>query len=143
MTGSTFALEVEEGFALGEKSRHWQIGPDNVTGGFHEGGEYRIGKPNVDAQLLIDDSPLEGGDDFWIWSPGYYAGQVRAELLVDGSQAVATFTLDVSPHEGKLGGDVFQAMLDEIWGLRSPPCAGHGTGSVTRRTSGTFRGPMA
>ena len=115
MTGSTFALDVEEGFAPDEKSCHWQIRPDDVTGGFHEGRKYRIEKPIVDAQLLIDDSPLEGGDDYWIWSPGYYAGQVRAELLVDGPQAVATYTLDVSPHSGKLGGDVFQAMLDEIW----------------------------
>ena len=115
MTGFPLVLNVEEGFAPGEKFRHWQIGPDDVTGGFHEGRKYRIGKPVVEAQLLIDDSPLEGGDDYWIWSPGYYAGQVRAELLVDGAQAVATYTLDVSPHSGKLDHDVFQAMLDEIW----------------------------
>ena len=43
--------------------------------------------------------------------------QVRSVLnswFHDG-QVVATYVLDVSPHPGKLGRDIFQAMLDEIW----------------------------
>ncbi|MYJ96313.1 MAG: hypothetical protein F4053_12230 [Proteobacteria bacterium] len=64
---------------------------------------------------MIDDEILEieGGD--WVWSPGFYAGQVRAELLGPGHRVRATYLLDVSPHPGKLGRDTFQAMLDQIW----------------------------
>ena len=69
----------------------------------------------VGAQILIDDQLLEGRDGHWIWSPGFYAGQVHAELLNDEGQVVATYALDVAPNTEKLGSDVFQSMLDEIW----------------------------
>ena len=93
----------------------WRIGPDDVAEGFCEGGKYRIRKTDEGDRLLIDDEILEtdGGD--WVWSPGFYAGQVRAELLGPGDRVRATYLLDVSPHPGKLGRDTFQAMLDQIW----------------------------
>ena len=115
MTESSFVLDVAEEFDPDKNSPNWEIRPGDVTRGFHEGREYRIRKPIVSSQLLIDDQSLEGEDGYWIWSPGFYAGQVRAELLVHDGQVVATYVLDVSPHPGKLGRDIFQAMLDEIW----------------------------
>ena len=108
-------LDVATGLDADENIPGWEIRPGTVTRGFHEGREYWIRKPIVDAQLLIDDQPLESGDGHWVWSPGFYAGQIRAELLVHGGQVVATYVLDVSPDPGKLGRDVFQVMLDEIW----------------------------
>ena len=83
--------------------------------GFREGRKYRIQKTLEGDRLLIDDEILDtdGGD--WIWSPGFYAGQVRAELLGSDDCVRATYLLDVSPHPGKLGRDVFHAMLDQIW----------------------------
>ena len=115
MTKSSFVLDVAAELDPDNNFPHWEISPDNVTGGFHEGRKYWIRKPIVDAQLLIDDQPLAGGDGYWIWSPGFYAGPVRAELMIHDGQVVATYVLDVSPHPDKLGRDVFQAMLDEIW----------------------------
>ena len=95
------------------KSR--RIYPDDVASGFREGGKYRIQNTAEGDRLLIDDEFLEidGGD--WVWSPGFYAGQVRAELLGAGDRVRATYLLDVSPHPYKLGHDTFQAMLDQIW----------------------------
>lgn len=115
MTESSFVLGVATGPDVDENIPGWEIRPGTVSRGFHEGREYWIRKPIVDAQLLIDDLPLESRDGYWIWSPGFYAGQVCAELLVHGGQVVITYVLDVSPDPRKLGRDVFQAMLDEIW----------------------------
>ena len=47
--------------------------------------------------------------------PGFYAGQVRAELLGPDDRVRATYLLDVSPHRDKLGREVFQDMVDQIW----------------------------
>ena len=115
MTESSFVLDVATGLDQDKNIPGWEVRPGTVTRGFHEGRKYWIRKPIVDAQLLIDDQPLESSDGYWVWSPGFYAGQVRAELLVHGCQVVATYVLDVSPAPGKLGRDVFQVMLDEIW----------------------------
>ena len=98
---------------LGQKSR--RIYPDHLAAGFREGGKYRIRNTTEGDRLLIDDEILEidGGD--WVWSPGFYAGQVRAELLGLGDRVKATYLLGVSPHPDKLGHDTFQVMLDQIW----------------------------
>ena len=87
-----------------------------MTGlGFRELGEYRIRKPAEGDRLMIDDEAVESDDGNWVWSPGFYAGQVRAELVGPDDRVRATYLLDVSPHPDKLGRDVFQAMLDQIW----------------------------
>lgn len=97
------------------KSVSWELTPDMANTGFREGGAYEITKPQSDYKLLIDDEFIDGDDHDWHWQPGFYAGQVRAELLGSRDRVIATYTLDVSPHPGKLGKDLFQAMLDEIW----------------------------
>ena len=86
-----------------------------MADGFREGGEYRIRKTGEGDRLLIDDEFLLTDGSEWAWSPGYYAGQVRAELLGPGDRTRATYLVDVSPHPEKLGRDMFQAMLERIW----------------------------
>ena len=93
----------------------WRIDADDVAVGFREGGKYRIRRTAEGDRLLIDDETLQTHGSDWVWSPGFYAGQVRAELLGPGGRARATYLLDVSPHPEKLGRDMFQAMLDRIW----------------------------
>ena len=83
--------------------------------GFREGGKYRLRKTAEGDRLLIDDEFLPTDGSEWAWSPGFYAGQVRAELLGLGDRTRATYLLDVSPHPEKLGRDMFQAMLERIW----------------------------
>ena len=93
----------------------WRIGADSVAVGFREGGQYRIRKTGESDRLLIDDEILETDSGDWVWSPGFYAGQARAELLGPDDRVQASYLLDVSPHPDKLGRDTFQAMLDQIW----------------------------
>ena len=82
---------------------------------FSEGGKYRIRKTAEGDRLLIDDEFLLTDGSEWAWSPGFYAGQVRAELLGPDDRMRSTYLLDVSPHPEKLGRDMFQAMLERIW----------------------------
>lgn len=115
MTANSWTLNVASVPDSDKNCRHWQISPEGVNSGFSEGGKYWIEKPITGVQFLIDDQPIEGGDGHWIWSPGFYAGQVTAELLIGEGQVVSTYALNVAPNSEKLGSDVFQSMLDEIW----------------------------
>lgn len=65
--------------------------------------------------MLIDDEFLKTDGDDWMWNPGFYAGQVCAELLCSDGRLRANYTLDVSPNPEKLGRDMFDTMLDQIW----------------------------
>ena len=49
-----------------------------------------------------------------MWVPGFYAGEVRAELLDRDDRALGTWRLDVSPDAGKAGRDLFERMINEI-----------------------------
>ncbi len=84
--------------------------------GFSEARRYLFRKPCLGCELRIDDEPLTGdpAGDCWTWRPGFYAGEVAAELLRDGVQ-LQRFVFDVSPDPGKLGSDAFQQMVRELW----------------------------
>ena len=115
MADSSTCLDVHSSTAPQDGSSKWRIGPNAVSFGFLEGKQYRIRKPAEGGRFLIDDQALESFDGDWVWEPGFYAGQVRAELLATDDRVQATYVLDVSPHPDKLGRDVFQAMLDQVW----------------------------
>ena len=59
-------------------------------------------------------SPIETGRNEWAWQPGFYAGEVRAELLDRNDRTLGTWRLDVSPDAGKAGRDLFARMISEI-----------------------------
>lgn len=72
-------------------------------------------------RLLIDDAPLdpvepESDDETqWKWTPGFYAGKVNASLVDASGETVETFGLDVSPDPKKVGGAVFEEMVEAIY----------------------------
>ena len=109
------ALEVRSLTDLPNSPSTWKVEPYKAGLGFRERGEYRIRKPASGDRLFVDDQAIESDNGEWAWMPGFYAGQVRAELLGPGDRVRATYLLDVSPHPDKLGRDVFQGMLDQIW----------------------------
>lgn len=115
MADSSLVLEVHSLADSSESLSNWQIEPNTVSAGFREGAQYRIEKPADSDRFLIDDQDVESANGHWLWHPGFYAGQVRAELLSADDRVRATYVLDVSPHPDKLGRDSFQNMLDQIW----------------------------
>jgi len=66
--------------------------------------------------LFVDDAPLPSDADelFWEWSPGFYAGQVVAELQVPGQHSMHQFLLDVSPDPNKAGQALFVQYIEEV-----------------------------
>lgn len=76
-----------------------------------------IGPTDLECRLLVDEEPLgrvEGSANEWSWTPGFYAGEVRAELLDADDRSLGVWLLDVSPDRGKTGREVFARMVDEI-----------------------------
>lgn len=119
MTDTSAALDVRSLTDLPAHPSIWRIEPYNVGSGFRERGEYRIRKPTSGDRLFIDDQAIESDNGEWAWMPGFYAGQVRAELLGPDDRVRATYLLDVSPDPDKLGRDMFQIMLSQIWDFDS------------------------
>lgn len=76
-----------------------------------------VGPPAPACRLFIDDEPLDlvaGSGNEWSWKPGFYAGEVRAELLDGNDRSLGVWRLDVSPDPDKAGRELFARMIDEI-----------------------------
>lgn len=91
---------------------------DQLCKGFEEQGEYSF-LSIPDVLLYIDDLPLatgvRDGQSVWLWTPGYFAGEVCAELLDSQGELLARYRLDVSPRVDKLGRESFERMLEQIF----------------------------
>jgi hypothetical protein len=102
------SLEVQN-----ETGVRWLLDADTPSTGFIEGGRY-VFACTENLRLVIDDIDLPRVAEGFHWSPGFYAGQVNAELLGSDGGCVAHYQLDVSPTPDKLGRDLFEAMLRDL-----------------------------
>ena len=95
-----------------------ELDPVEPNGGFTELQPTTFVAPDDrEYRLLVDDEPLgqvETGRNEWVWQPGFYAGEVRAELLDRNDRTRGRWRLDVSPDAGKAGRDLFERMINEI-----------------------------
>jgi len=89
-----------------------------VNPGFSEKKRYNFQKPFPDCRLFVDDEPLRehaGEASCWIWEPGFFAGEVTAELIRNDGSSAGLFLLDVAPDSNKLGREVFAQMVADLW----------------------------
>jgi hypothetical protein len=89
-----------------------------VNRGFSELRTVEFEKPEAGWSLLIDDEPAEtvpSNEAYWTWTPGFFAGEVRAELIRVDGRCECAYALDVSPDDRKMGRTVFDEMLNELW----------------------------
>lgn len=104
----------------------WQVWPEAdspLPGIVQETGSYLFELRNApeasEAELLLDDRPLEGlrtpaaDTARWRWSPGFHAGTVEAELRLPGSGS-RRFEVVTDPDLRKLTREDFDAMVREI-----------------------------
>ncbi|WP_095077001.1 nuclease domain-containing protein [Pseudomonas sp. Irchel s3h17] len=107
----TFILRVER------DGTFFDLDPGTLNTGFMEKGAYRFavveGYSFYIDDIRLDDSSHQGGRA-WCWSPGYFAGEVVAELLNELGETVATYRLDVSADDKKLGGESYADMVNTI-----------------------------
>jgi hypothetical protein len=96
-----------------------ELRPETIATGFNERSCYHIFAPVDGASLYIDEALAEPirveGIPGWRWQPGFYAGQVVAELVGNVGQRLAEYRIDVAPDDSKLGAEVFNDMLDELY----------------------------
>lgn len=88
--------------------------------GFTERRSVYIEKPAASGWTFrVDDEPLPDAaasvNPAWRWVPGFYAGEVTAELEGPDGRVVETYLLDVSPSPDKVGRLLFAGMVQEIW----------------------------
>lgn len=104
----------------GETSNEWcalRPAPEDNRG-FVETRRYAFEKPDAGWSLHVDDEPLRDDSDnpaCWIWAPGFFAGEVTAELVNADGTRKDLFLLDVAPDPSKIGRDIFARMIDELW----------------------------
>jgi hypothetical protein len=115
--------------------------PGAITAGYCEMGEYRFIMPGPDWQLVIDDEPIAMADGSWRWNPGFYAGLVQAELFDPAGVSRSGFQLDVAPDARKVGADIFNGMLDDIWNFEPELVLGTEPAQHAIGSSGSVRSP--
>jgi hypothetical protein len=102
--------------------------------GFVETKRYAFEKPGTGWSLRIDDELLNedpGQPIQWRWEPGFYAGEVTAELVGPSGAPSGLFLLDVAPEPTKMGREIFDRMLNELWS--EDPTLVIGSEPATRR----------
>jgi hypothetical protein len=93
---------------------HPVVPAPSTTTGFVEGRYVEFRAHASDVALLVDDEPAQSIEGGWSWTPGFFAGDVEAVLVLRG-RVIGRFVLDVSPHPAKLGRETFHQMIDELW----------------------------
>ncbi|MCA9697036.1 MAG: DUF2357 domain-containing protein [Myxococcales bacterium] len=95
-----------------------ELGLGELASGFGENldGEFTI--EGEHWELEVDDEPIaaerRGGRCHWRWTPGFYAGEVRARLIDRSSGSEHELRLDVSPSAAKLGRERFAELIAEL-----------------------------
>src|SRR5687767_4599110 len=79
--------------------------------GFAEACAYELANAPDNWAFNVDDAPLLRSHvnhaSSWHWTPGFYAGEVTAELLAPDGTRAGLYLLDVAPASNKVGRDVF------------------------------------
>ncbi|HET6432553.1 DUF2357 domain-containing protein [Dyella sp.] len=122
-----------------------EISDSKLCAGFTERGRYYfLGAPS-DAQLFIDDEALRPtlheGETAFLWEPGFFAGNVVAELADGSGNVASTFLLDVSPSQHKLGRVQFDQMIDELFSFDPQLVAGTEAAQTSVGAMGDARNP--
>lgn len=100
-------------------TEHNQVGNldlEETLVGCFETGSYLIGIPMENARLFADDELLELDNlrKYWIWEPGFFAGEVDFDLELPGKVQVMRYTVDVGPAEHKTGRAQYADYLRQI-----------------------------
>lgn len=120
----SFVLDILPDGRVDGEVKLWPYPECEVNRGFQERVKVRLLCPSSGFQLYVDDAllqclPIEGGEQAWVWDPGFFAGMVTAELLDHTGNLLATYRLDVSTDKNKLGHETFRSMIEDI--RRSDP----------------------
>ena len=112
--------------------------------GFREATLYHFELPSSAWSMRVDDEPLPQATNrpaVCVWSPKFFAGEVTAEVRDPVGRVAGLFLLDVSPDPLKLGRDVFDHMVRELWAVDPSLVLGEEPGTVQTGELGAFEDP--
>lgn len=96
----------------------FEVHPDSCSSGFRETGVYEFQLLPEGAVLYIDEARVEqiatATGPALRWTPGFYAGEVSAEVVDRNGNLLAVYRLDVAPDERKMGAELYQQMMTQI-----------------------------
>lgn len=94
--------------------------------GFSERCKYLIECPEElqSAQLYVDDACLQKIAGYWVWQPGFYAGEVDLELVLNDQITSISWRVDVSNDPDKSGKQAWQQFIQDIVDFDSARLAG-------------------
>ncbi|HBL6941910.1 TPA: DUF2357 domain-containing protein [Morganella morganii] len=84
--------------------------------GFSEQRRYLIECPEdlQSSQLYVDDVCLQKIPGYWMWQPGFYAGEVDLELILSDQTTIISWRVDVSNDPDKSGRQSWQQFIQDI-----------------------------
>jgi hypothetical protein len=90
--------------------------PNEKLSGFSERRDYLIRVVSERSRLYVDDSllPKDSSQQYWIWSPGFYAGEVVAELELEGRHEPLKFYFKVDPAPEKASCEKYLKYIQQI-----------------------------
>lgn len=90
--------------------------PGTTLGGLEENRNYFIRVDIEGARLFVDDAPLamDPQRQYWLWSPGFYAGEVVVELELLGHHEPMRYLIDVAPAPNKSGREQYLEYISQI-----------------------------
>ena len=90
--------------------------PSITLGGLEEKREYLIRVNTEGSRLFVDDAPLAMDHQrlYWLWSPGFYAGEVIVELERPGQHKPTRYLVDVAPAPNKSGREQYLEYIAQI-----------------------------
>lgn len=90
--------------------------PNEELCGFSERRDYLIRVVSEKSRLYVDDAllPKDNSQQHWIWSPGFYAGEVVAELEIEGRHEPLKFYFRVDPAPEKASCEKYLKYIQQI-----------------------------
>ena len=90
--------------------------PDSILGGLEENRQYLIRINTEGSRLFVDDAPMDMDPhrQYWLWSPGFYAGEVVVELELPGRHEPMRYLVDVAPAPSKSGREQYSEYISQI-----------------------------
>ena len=98
------------------------LDPQGINPGFSELRQaiFVHAPKEAGLRLLIDDAPLDPVEPVspdetrWEWTPGFFAGEVRARLVEANGETARTYRLEVNPDPTKVGRNTFKKMVKAV-----------------------------
>ncbi|MEJ1297802.1 MAG: DUF2357 domain-containing protein [Candidatus Sedimenticola sp. (ex Thyasira tokunagai)] len=100
----------------GELTRVGCLSPGSTLGDLEENRQYLIRVNTEGSRLFVDDAPIDMDPhrQYWLWSPGFYAGEVVVELELPGHHEPIRYLVDVAPASNKSGREQYSEYISQI-----------------------------